>query len=153
MRASPRKPFTGRHFAAILVAGFAVVMCVNFYMASRAVAGFHGTVVDNSYVASQRFNEWLDKAETARGLGWSAEAMREDTGHVLVTASGVPEGAVVSAELRRPIGKREYANLDFEALGEGRFRSSETVKEGRWTMRLFIDADGQQLAQEGELSR
>ncbi|MEO1221410.1 MAG: FixH family protein [Pseudomonadota bacterium] len=36
-----RKPFTGKHMAAILVAGFGVVVAVNFTMASYAVGGCH----------------------------------------------------------------------------------------------------------------
>ena len=59
---------TGRHVAAIFVAFFAVVIAVNVLMASYAVGGFGGTVVDNSYVASQRFNGWLAQARRFRML-------------------------------------------------------------------------------------
>lgn len=147
------KPFTGRHMAGILVGGFGIVMCVNFYMASRAVDGFHGTVVDNSYVASQQFNDWLEEADAVKALGWEAEASRDESGYVVVTTDAVPQGAKLSAELRRPIGAREYADLTFVSLGNGRFRSTEPVASGRWTMRLLIEADDQQWAQEGELGR
>ena len=37
-----QRPFTGKHMAAILVGGFAIVIAVNFYMASLAVGGFGG---------------------------------------------------------------------------------------------------------------
>ncbi|MGE0776676.1 MAG: FixH family protein, partial [Sphingomonadaceae bacterium] len=53
------RSFTGRHMAIILIAFFGVVIAVNFYMARMAIGTFGGTVVDNSYVASQRFNGWL----------------------------------------------------------------------------------------------
>ena len=153
MASRPTKPFTGRHITAILVAGFGVVMCVNFYMASLAVGGFHGTVVDNSYVASQKFNDWLGDAAAARALGWSAKASREEAGHVIVETSAVPPGAVVTASLRRPIGEQAYASLEFTALGDGRFLSTEPVAPNRWIIRLFISADGQQWAEESELAR
>ena len=39
-----QRPFTGKHMAAILVGGFAIVIAVNFYMASLAVGGFGGVV-------------------------------------------------------------------------------------------------------------
>jgi nitrogen fixation protein FixH len=55
---APRR-FTGRHMTGILVAFFGVVMTVNFTMAYVAISGFGGTVVDNSYVASQNYNRWL----------------------------------------------------------------------------------------------
>ena len=153
MTSKPSKPFTGKHMIAILVAGFGVVICVNFYMASLAVGGFHGTVVDNSYVASQKFNDWLEDAEAAKALGWSAIASRDGAGHVVVEAAMVPQGAQVTAQLRRPIGERAYANLEFSALGDDRFRSTEPVASGRWIIRLFIAADGQQWARESELPR
>ncbi|MEM7779742.1 MAG: FixH family protein [Pseudomonadota bacterium] len=151
MASSTKKPFTGRHFAAIMVGGFSIVMAVNFYMASLATGGFHGIVVDNSYVASQKFNTWLEQAEEARALGWSAHGSRDEAGYVAIQTEGVPEGALLTAELRRPLGTREYADLTFGPLGDGTFRSTTPVSEGRWTMRLFIEADGKSWAHESEL--
>ena len=58
------RPFTGRHMAMILVAFFGVVIVVNLIMARYASSTFGGIVVENSYVASQEFNKWLDEAET-----------------------------------------------------------------------------------------
>ncbi len=52
--------FTGKHMLGVMIAGFGIVAAVNFYMASLAVGGFHGIVVENSYVASQKFNDWID---------------------------------------------------------------------------------------------
>ena len=54
-----RREFTGRDMAKILVAGFGLVVAVNFGMATIAARSFSGTVVDNSYIASQKFNGWL----------------------------------------------------------------------------------------------
>ncbi len=151
MPSNPTKPFTGKHMAAILITGFGVVMAVNFYMASLAAGGFHGTVVDNSYVASQKFNDWLEEAEAAKALGWEAQAIRDEAGHVIVSTQAVPEGAQLTADLRRPIGTREYATLDFTPLGDGRFRSNEKTAAGRWTMRLYIEAGDQRWAGESEI--
>lgn len=145
------KPFTGKHMAAILVGGFGIVICVNFYMASLAVGGFHGTVVENSYVASQNFNDWLEEADEAKALGWTATAVRDEAGYVVIETGAVPEGSLIKAELRRPLGTREYASLAFAPLGEGRYRSTQKVAPGRWTIRLFIEAGGQKWAEESEL--
>src|SRR3546814_19411645 len=62
-----RRPFTGRHAAMILIAFFGVVISVNIVMASFALSTFGGTVVDNSYVASQHSNEWLATADAQHG--------------------------------------------------------------------------------------
>ena len=152
MTSTPRaKPFTGRHMTAILVVGFGIVVAVNFTMASYAVGGFHGVVVENSYIASQEFNGWLEDAEEVRALGWEAAPVRGEAGHVVVTTDSLPDGAVLTAELRRPIGMHDYASLTFAPLDDGRFRSLQAVDDGRWTIRLFITAGGQQWVEESEL--
>ncbi|MEM1196022.1 MAG: FixH family protein [Pseudomonadota bacterium] len=149
---SPHKGrFTGKHMVLTMVGGFGVVVAVNFYMASLAVGGFHGVVVENSYVASQKFNEWIDTADRMAALGWEARAMRASDGHVLIETSGLPQGAVVTAALRRPIGAKEFADLTFAPLADERFRSLEPVKDGRWTVRLSIEAGGETWAQESPL--
>lgn len=148
---SRKGTFTGRHMAGVLIVGFGIVIAVNFYMASLAVGGFHGVVVENSYVASQKFNGWMEEAESARALGWEAEASRDDAGFVVIAAKGVPAGADMKAELRRPLGDHEFASLTFEDLGNGVYRSSQPVDGGRWTMRLFIDAGGKHWAEESEI--
>ena len=65
--------FTGWHMTAIFVAFFGIVMAVNFYMARMAVGTFGGTVVDNSYVASQEYNSWLGAAARQDKLGWNVK--------------------------------------------------------------------------------
>lgn len=62
-------PFTGKRMTAIFVAGFGIVIAVNLTMAMMAVGSFHGTVVDNSYVASQHYNGWLKQAAASKALG------------------------------------------------------------------------------------
>ena len=59
-----------------MVAFFGVVIAVNLLMAHYAVSTFSGTVVDNSYVASQEFNGWLGAARAQRALGWTVEVRR-----------------------------------------------------------------------------
>lgn len=149
--ATKRKEFTGKHMAAVFVAGFGIVIAVNLFMAFQAVGGFHGTVVDNSYVASQNFNAWLDKAEQSRALGWEVRSERRADGRVSLRTEGVPAGAAITADLRRPLGAHEFTSLTFAPDGDGRWLSNEAVAAGRWTMRLAIAARGQDWAGESEL--
>lgn len=152
MASQPKKAgFTGRHFAGIMIGGFAIVIAVNFYMASLAVGGFHGVVVENSYVASQHFNGWMEQAEASRALGWEATGSRDDAGHVVLSTANLPADATVTAELRRPLGAHEFAGLAFEPVADGGYRSTQPIAEGRWTMRLFIEAGGKKWAEESEL--
>ena len=142
MAGKPRRTgeFTGRHMALVLVGGFAIVAAVNFYMASLAVGGFHGVVVENSYVASQKFNTWLAEAEKARALGWEVRPGRGEDGHVIIETANVPAGARVEAELRRPLGEKQFDSLVFDPGRDGRYRSRAPLDAGRWLMRLTITA-------------
>ena len=93
-----RKPFTGRHAAIILVAFFGVVIGVNMVMASFALSTFGGTVVDNSYVASQHYNEWLARAEAQDRLGWEESVAVDES---LLHARGDPRGGRAAPRVER----------------------------------------------------
>ena len=105
--------FTGKRMAAVLVGGFAIVIAVNLLMASIAVGSFHGTVVDNSYVASQNYNGWLKQAAASRALGWQAVPHRREDGRVVLETLAVPADAAITATAERPLGEREAASLTF----------------------------------------
>lgn len=143
--------FTGRHMAAILVAFFGVIILVNFTMARFASASFGGIVVENSYVASQEFNGWLDRAEADRALGWDAISAWRPDGRLAVTLDGVPPGAEVRAEARHPLGRLPDRAFTFEPAGEHRFVSREALPDGRWLLRLEVTAAGRSWRREEEL--
>ena len=135
--------FTGRHMAAILVAFFGVVIAVNVVMARFASSTFGGIVVENSYVASQHFNRWLDEAEAEEALGWDARAARTQQGTVAVTLTGAPTDAAVEAVARHPLGRLADQPLRFASVGPGRFVSREALPAGRWTLRLTVAREPQ----------
>lgn len=146
-----RKKFTGRHMLAVLVGGFALVIAVNFYMAWRATHGFGGVVVENSYVASQNFNHWLDSAKRGRALGWNADVVRDASGHLSIDAQGVPAGAGVRAELRRPLGDPAHRKIDLGSMGGGRYLSPAPLAPGRWIARITVSHGTDSWAFEEEL--
>ena len=71
-------------------------------------------------------------------LGWSAQLSRDTNGHVVIATENVPAAATVTAELRRPIGTKEFASLSFERGEDGSLRSTEPVNSGRWLARVTI---------------
>ena len=135
------RPFTGRHMTAIMVAFFGVVIAVNVTMARLASSTFSGVVVENSYVASQNFNHWLDEARAEDRLGWHARAVRDPDGHVLVTLDGAPAGAVVRGDAWHPLGRAPDHDLRFVPVAAG-FRSAVPLPAGRWRIRLEVVAGG-----------
>jgi nitrogen fixation protein FixH len=135
------RPLTGRKVTGWFFAFFGVVIAVNLVMARLALSTFGGVVVDNSYVASQHFNHWLDATAAQRKLGWQATAERLADGRVAVRLTGT-KGAVLtlSGEARHPVGQQPDRELAFVPAGEGRFVSREPLPAGRWRLRLVAGA-------------
>ncbi|PQM26242.1 hypothetical protein CVO77_14340 [Sphingopyxis lindanitolerans] len=136
-----RKPFTGRHAAMILIAFFGVVISVNIVMASFALSTFGGTVVDNSYVASQHYNEWLARADAQDRLGWDKRVEVDESRHVrlIVRKDGAPvEGLRTVATLRHPLGRAPARAMRFVPAADGGLRSVEALPAGRWQIDLAV---------------
>ncbi|PNU03860.1 FixH family protein [Novosphingobium guangzhouense] len=155
MTVQTRRPFNGRHMTAILVAGFGVVVAVNVTMATLASTTFGGIVVENSYVASQDFNRWLDEAAKEKALGWTLDARRGAGGRVMVDLQvGPAEAPAVHTRLtavaRHPLGRLPDTALTFRHEG-GHWISDGPLPAGRWTLRFDAEADGRQWRTEREI--
>ncbi|CAN5652759.1 hypothetical protein BH11ACT8_BH11ACT8_25200 [soil metagenome] len=81
-RLDDEHPFTGRHMLAVVFAFFGTVITVNFVMAYLATGTFPGLVVENSYVASQNYNQSLADTRALAGATWCGVL-------VIATGSGV----------------------------------------------------------------
>lgn len=134
--------FTGRHMLMIMFAFFGTVIAVNLTMATYAASTFGGTVVDNSYVASQRFNGWLDEARAQDRIGWTIDAELDPSRRILLTASGRDsrpiEGAMASVIARHPVGRAPDLHLVLRPIGGGRYRSAAPLPEGRWRVHFEL---------------
>ena len=152
MKAFTTGPFTGRHMAMIIVAFFAVVIAVNLLMARYATSTFGGVVVQNSYVASQNFNKWLDEAAREKAMGWNAEAKRQADGRLVISLTGAPaEGVALSADARHPLGRMPDQGLRFERQADGRFVSDQALPAGRWRLRIEANVGAQRWRTEQEV--
>lgn len=137
--------FTGKHMTIILVVFFGTVMTVNFTMAYFASSTFSGTVVDNSYVASQKFNGWLQQAREQKALDWNVAIVRGGDGRLEaeLTRAGTPmTDARIFGVARHPIGREPERPISFRSLGEGRYQGLETLPVGRWIIQVEIRSDG-----------
>ncbi len=141
MRILTNGKFTGWHMTAILVAFFGVVMAVNFTMARMAVSSFGGTVVDNSYVASQKYNRWLNAATQQDKLGWEVSASVDAERHVRIDArsNGVMlEQVTAVGDALHPLGRAADVPLVFAATPQGYLLSTKPLPAGRWNLRLSL---------------
>lgn len=134
--------FTGYHMATILVAFFAVVIAVNVVMARYAIGTFGGTVVENSYVASQKFNGWLKEAQKEKALGWSLSDPKREQDRLILhveDATGASlAGAAVAMRAEHPLGQAPERDLRFLEIAPGKYRSMEPLPAGRWKLRIRI---------------
>lgn len=141
------RTFTGRHMAAILIGFFGIVIAVNFIMATNAVRTFGGTVVANSYVATQRFNGWLAEGRAQNAQGWQAE-IRSTAGGALVVAlqddGGPINRASVTVEAEHPLGRLPGRSFALTGLGDGRYAAAHALPPGRWRIRIDAQANGRE---------
>lgn len=149
--ASSKGQLTGRKMTAIFVAFFGVVLAVNFTMAHFASSTFGGVVVENSYVASQHYNKWLGAAAAQEKLGWSAAVSRLPDDRVAVRFAGAPDGLIVNAVARHPLGRAPDQALAFVRAADGAFVSTKPVAPGRWMLRLAAEAGATKWREEQEL--
>ncbi|GGI72272.1 cytochrome oxidase [Polymorphobacter multimanifer] len=132
--------FTGRHMLAAMLGFFGIIIAVNFTMAWFASSTFGGTVVDNSYVASQKYNQWLAAARAQEALGWTVAMTLDPARHVEVTAS-LP-ATRVTGTATHPLGRLPEQALAFVQTGEGRYRATTPLPPGRYLVRIIVDAEG-----------
>lgn len=143
-RTAPR-PFTGWHMTGILVGFFAIVMAVNFAMARFALSSFGGTVVDNSYVASQHYNELLAKAEAQDRLCWQPSVWLDRTRHVRVTLAHEDTKLPIEsahAMIHHPLGRLPSQALVMVGDGQGGMISTKMLPQGRWRIELAVAHGG-----------
>jgi nitrogen fixation protein FixH len=133
--------FTGRHMWLVMLGFFGTVVAVNFGMAWVAGASFSGTVVDNSYVASQQFNGWLQAARSQRRLGWTVAPALDARRHVVLADSRA--GDTVVGLALHPLGRAPDMVLHFALAVDGHLRSRETLPAGRWQVRLTVRRAGE----------
>jgi nitrogen fixation protein FixH len=130
------KPFTGRHMTGILIAFFGVVVGVNITMATLASRTFGGTVVANSYVASQNYNGWLAQGRAQDRLGWATPVTLDGQRRVVVAVPGL--AFVVRGSAHHPLGRAADVPLAFQADHRGMLVSTTRLPAGRWQVRLEV---------------
>lgn len=135
--------FTGWHMLITMLAMFGLVIGVNLLMAHYALSTFGGTVVDNSYVASQNYNRWLADARAQDALGWRAAATLEDNGRVAIRLGGArgPISARLTAVASHPLGRAPDQPLTFDRREDGNYLSTRPLPSGRWQLRIQVRSD------------
>ena len=142
---------TGRGVAAITIGAFGVIIAVNAVLAVVAVDSFSGTVVENSYIASQSFNKELS---AQRALGWQVSPRVED-GYLHLDFAAADGRPALLANLLVTVGRpgtnAEDMILPMEETAEG-YASNVRLPAGGWRAEIEAEAeDGTRFRQSRSL--
>jgi nitrogen fixation protein FixH len=142
MSVRAQKQFTGWHMLAVMVLFFGTIITVNIIMAIYANTSWTGLVVQNTYVASQQFNEKAAEGRAQAARGWKDTLVIEpdNVRFTLTDATGntiKAEGVTVT--FRRPAYEAEDETFALDRLPDGAFAAGHAVRDGIWIVE--IDAD------------
>lgn len=142
---------TGKHVFAITASAFAVIIGVNLVLAFKAVSTFPGLEVQNSYVASQGFN---DRKAAQEALGWTlAPSYRDGRIDLAITDH---TGAPVAVEgldvlVGRTTSTADDARPQFVRAGDV-YSAVQHLGHGKWMVKVTArSADGTLFEQRSEL--
>ncbi|APX69510.1 nitrogen fixation protein FixH [Brucella sp. BO3] len=135
--------FTGWHMLGIMFMFFGVIIAVNLLMAYNAVHSWSGLVVQNSYVASQEFN---DKAKTGKeqaALNWQSKPAYENG--VFTWQLADHDGKAVAmtggtVDFKRPVGDAHDTKVTLTVREPGILTAPLELGEGAWIMEVNADA-------------
>lgn len=134
-RAFAGREFTGWHMLASMLAFFGVIIGVNVYLAVSASRTWTGLVVENSYVASQEFNEKERLAREQAALGWRG-VLSYVPGRLQFDIRGKDGKPIrlgeVSVALSRPLGDREDRTVALQRGSDGVYFAEITLPHGAW---------------------
>jgi nitrogen fixation protein FixH len=140
-----QKEFTGRHLLLIMLAFFGVIITVNLTMATFARSSWTGLVVENSYVASQEFNEKAAEERAQLALGYTPSLKIDGAAiyYAILDRGGhkVPMKSA-QASFHRPVTTRNDTRVAFAIDESGNATGTEDLTDGVWVMQLTADIGG-----------
>ena len=150
-----KRTINGYHVTAMFVAFFGVVAAVNFLMASFALGSFSGTVVENSYVASQKYNEWLAESRKEAAHGWTVSEPKRVGDKLQISVLNAQQKPFANAQISvladHPVGRTEPFSLALRETAPGQYISNETIPAGRWKLKISVTEGGRNLDLLGEI--
>ena len=138
------RSFTGRQMLLIMLAFFGVIITVNVTMVRFATSSFGGLVVENSYVASQRFEADRSAALAQPIAEWkiAVQSVAGEQLRLSITNAGQPvREPVLTARALRPTHGRDAVSLELHATPKGH-TADRPLPAGLWDLTLET-ADGQ----------
>ncbi len=133
------REITGKHVLIGFVAAFGVIIGVNLLLAVSAIRTFPGLEVENSYVASQEFD---DRKAAQEALGWSVSA-KHAGGLLILRITGEDGAPVAVADLDATVGRATHVQddqtPDFRFDGTA-YVAPVALGDGNWNIRMTARA-------------
>jgi nitrogen fixation protein FixH len=129
------REFTGVHMWILALSFFGVIIAVNVGMATLAMRSWTGLVVDNSYIASQEFEEKRLAHEAQRAAGWQATLtyLPGVARVVIVDGARAPiDLGDAKIQLNRPVGGHDDKTLELERNADGSYQANVDLPGGVW---------------------
>lgn len=138
------REFTGFHMVLCISGFFGVIAAVNLTLAIFANSTWTGLVVQDSFLASQGYNEVLSQARKQQALGWNAELVfgggRLD--FKVADRDGKPvQGLVVKAKIGRPTNENEDFELTLLPEPQTGYSASSQLNDGQWEVDIIARND------------
>jgi nitrogen fixation protein FixH len=148
-----QREFTGSHMLLSMLAFFGVIIAVNVTLAVVSRSSWTGLVVENSYVASQNFNEKLVEGREQAALGWTPHLTIAD-GRIAFRVEDA-HGRTIEARggevtLRRPAYAAEDETVRLVAAPDGTLSAEHRVRDGLWIIDVSADVGRELPYRHGE---
>jgi nitrogen fixation protein FixH len=129
----------------VLIGFFAAVLAANLTLVYFARHSWTGLVVQNSYVASQKFNENTVAMAKAAQIEVRIDVTKAQLQITLRGRSGqMVDARAVALKLGRPSHEGEDRTIFLAAQGEGVFSAPQTLSHGQWSGTVSADVPGQE---------
>ncbi|QFT63263.1 FixH family protein [Roseivivax sp. THAF30] len=136
MTAATTHTMSGRKVFAMFAAGFSIIISVNIALAVNAVRTFPGLEVDNSYVASQAFDE---KRAAQEALGWTIEARYDGTA-LRIDMTDMAGNPLAPEDLAVRVGRPTMEAQDLDGRAAVGHAMPVHLEPGRWRIDVSATA-------------
>lgn len=137
--------FTGRHMLFIMLAFFGCVIAANMALVYYASASWTGLVVQNSYVASQSFNEDTAKLKQAAAMGLT-DAVHYHDGTLTLTLHDKSGAGVTATDVVMSLGLTYSDKADRTVTlaqdAPGVFSVATPLQAGVWNGKITANITG-----------
>lgn len=143
MSQARNRELTGRHVLIIMLAFFGVIIAVNLTNAFLASRSWTGSVVENTYVASQQFNRKAAEGRAQAALGWnsSLSIAGGKISYRLTDAAGKPVAVkTATADFRRPTYASEDQSVTLTPQPDGALAAPVNLRDGLWIVEVHAEA-------------